>query len=250
MHVGVSATELEHSATPKAAWVPVGCYVSVVDSKPPDHIEARDQTDASLLAERDKTDDQLAKRQAAARAGEDQVVEAARERANDVLDAAREVADHELEVMGATPREQRLVAGLRAAADDALDEERAAAAETLRLERDAHRRALSALLRLEREATNEGLVVERGRADEVIANRDDFLGMVSHDLRDILGTIALGASMLTRPTPTSDTVDPATKLIGERIQRGTARMNRLVGICSTSSRSRPACSSSRASGTT
>ncbi len=200
-----------------------------MDSKPPDHIEARDNTDASLLAERDKTDAELAKRQAAARADEDDVVEAARERAHEVLDAARELADHDLEVMGATPREQRLVADLRAAADGALGEERAAAVETLRVEREAHRRALSALLRLEREATDEGLVVERARADQVIANRDDFLGMVSHDLRDILGTIAIGASILTKPTPTSGSVDPKTKLIGERIQRSAARMNRLVG---------------------
>ncbi len=55
----------------------VACYVSCVDSKEPDHIEARDQTDASLLAERDKTDAELAKRQAVARTDEDEVVETA-----------------------------------------------------------------------------------------------------------------------------------------------------------------------------
>lgn len=200
-----------------------------MEPKPPGHIEARDHTDASLLAERDKTDAELAKRQAALRREEDEVVDTARERAHDVLDSAREQADHELEVIGATPREQRLVADLRAAADVALDAQRALAEETLRIEREAHRRALAELLRLEREATDEGLVVERVRADQVIANRDDFLGMVSHDLRDILGTIALAAAMLTRRTPDRDFVDPATKLLGERIQRGTARMNRLVG---------------------
>jgi signal transduction histidine kinase len=198
-----------------------------VNLKNSDHIEARDQTDANLLAEREKTDAELASRQAAARVDEDEVVEAARERAQDVLEAARGQADHDLDVMGATPREQRLVADLRAVADVALDDQRAAAEKTLEIEREAHQRALSALLRLEREATDEGLVVERARADQVIANRDDFLGMVSHDLRGILGTIALSAERLTRPAPTSDPA--ATKLIGERIQRHTARMNRLVG---------------------
>ncbi|MBA3463605.1 MAG: hypothetical protein H0T46_26850 [Deltaproteobacteria bacterium] len=200
-----------------------------MDSKEPGHIEARDQTDASLLAERDKTDAELAQREAAARADEDEVVEAARERAHEVLDTAREQADQELEAIGATPREQRRIVDMRADADDARDEERAAAEETLRIEREAHRRAVLALLRIEREATDEGLVIERARADQVIASRDDFLGMVSHDLRDILGTIALAASMLTQPTTTSASVDPATKLIGQRIQRGAARMNRLVG---------------------
>ena len=198
-----------------------------IDSKNPDHIEARDHTDASLLAEREKTDAELAKRQAVACAAEDEVVEEARERAHDLLDEARGQADHDLEVKGATPREQQLVAEMRVAADGALDDQRAAAEETLRVEREAHRRALAALLRLERETTDEGLIVERARADQVIANRDDFLGMVSHDLRDILGTIALSATMLTQPAPTGDFA--ATKLVGERIQRSTARMNRLVG---------------------
>ncbi|MDQ3340553.1 MAG: HAMP domain-containing histidine kinase [Myxococcota bacterium] len=200
-----------------------------MDPKDPAHVEARDQTDASLLAERDKTDAELALRQAAARAAEDEVLETARERAHGVLDVAREKANLELEVAGATPREQQLVAEMREAADGARDKERAAAEETLRIERDAHRRAIAALLRIEREATDDGLTEERARADQVIANRDDFLGMVSHDLRDILGTIALSASMLMQPTTTNGSVDPATKRTAQRIQRGTARMNRLVG---------------------
>ncbi|MBA3396353.1 MAG: HAMP domain-containing histidine kinase [Deltaproteobacteria bacterium] len=200
-----------------------------MDSKDPDHLEARDHTDASLHAERDKTDAELAKRQAAVSADADAVVEVARERAHEVLGVAREQADHDLAAIGASPREKRLVSNLRAGADRALDDERAGAQETLRVERAAHRRALSALLRLEREATDEGLVMERARADEVIANRDDFLGMVSHDLRGILGTIAMAASMLRRPTGINGSVDPAILRIGERIERGTARMSRLVG---------------------
>lgn len=190
--------------------------------------EARDNTDASLLAEREKTDAELTANQAVIGADEDQVVELARERAQQTLGAARELADHDLVASGATNQSE--VAHQRAAADAALETERAAADEHLRIERERHARALSALLRLEREATDEGLLVERARADEVIATRDDFLGMVSHDLRDILGTIALGASMLaeTRATTGRD-VDPATLAIAARIQRGAARMNRLVG---------------------
>ncbi|MDP9150360.1 MAG: HAMP domain-containing histidine kinase, partial [Myxococcota bacterium] len=99
----------------------------------------------------------------------------------------------------------------------------------LRVEREEHARALAALLGLERDATDDGLLVERARADEIVATRDDFLGIVSHDLRNILGNIAMGAAVLAQSATAGGPPHQATIAIAERIQRGTARMNRLLG---------------------
>ncbi len=59
-------------------------------------------------------------------------------------------------------------------------------------------RALKGLLPLERERTDRPLLTERLRSDEALSNRDDFLGLVSHDLRDLLGGIVMSASPLAR----------------------------------------------------
>jgi signal transduction histidine kinase len=187
----------------------------------------REETDASLLAERVKTDAELANREKMAEGNEDHIVEVARERAEETLGAARELADVEMAAAGVTRTFKKEVAVERAAADDIVEQERARADERLRVERQEHQDALSALLLFEREATDDGLLVERARADEVVATRDDFLAIVSHDLRNILGSIAMSASLIRRGATGEQ--DAATKGHAERIQRGAARMNRLVG---------------------
>jgi signal transduction histidine kinase len=188
------------------------------------HAERAD-TDASLLAERAKTDAALTKKRSSLQKAEDAVVDLARERAEETLDAARERADREMATAGAAPRVHEKVDLERSAADIAVADERAIADERLRAEREEHRRALHGLLHLEREATDDGLSVERARADQVVSTRDDFLGIVSHDLRNILGSVAMSAAMLTKPGISG----VATAAHAERIQRATARMNRLVG---------------------
>jgi signal transduction histidine kinase len=196
------------------------------DAKPG---KERAETDASLLAERAKTDAELAKKRSSVEADEDHVVEVARERAEEPLDAARERADGDMATAGATPELREKIEAERATADGAVAAERAVADERLRVERDAHGRALFALLRLERDATDDGLLVERTRADEVIATRDDFLGVVSHDMRNILGSIAMSAAALAKRSTVEGNGDAQTMGLTERIQRGTARLNRLVG---------------------
>lgn len=189
----------------------------------------RADTDASLLAERAKTDAELAKKRSSIEADEDHVVEVARERAEETLDAARERADRDMATAGATPEFKKKIEAERVSADGDVAAERAVADERLRVERNAHERALFALLRLERDATDDGLLVERTRADEVIATRDDFLGVVSHDMRNILGSIAMSAAALAKRSTIERDGDAQTMNLTERIQRGTARLNRLVG---------------------
>jgi signal transduction histidine kinase len=84
----------------------------------------------------------------------------------------------------------------RRAADQELALERAHADEVLHAERAARTRLLARLLPLERDQTDQYLLTERARSDEAVANREDILAMVSHDLRDLLGTVVLSASAI------------------------------------------------------
>ena len=81
---------------------------------------------------------------------------------------------------------------------------------------------------MERDATDSYLLTERVRADDAIANRDDFLGIVSHELRNLLGGIVTAAGLLTKMAATAEDGD-GTRTGAERIQRYAARMNRLIG---------------------
>lgn len=187
----------------------------------------RELTDASLLAERARTDEELANARASVEDDADRVVAVARERAEALLLAAREQADEGL--VGAPPHLRVNVEVERAAEDDAVSRERVVADAQLQYERDEGQRAISALLRLERAATDEGLLIERARADDVVQSRDDFLAMVSHDLRTLLGGIAMSASLLARHAVAPGDRDDVVLNHAERVQRFTARMTRLVG---------------------
>jgi signal transduction histidine kinase len=194
----------------------------------PNPRKERDETDASLRKERTHTDAELSKTARSADADADQVVELARVRAEAVLDAARDRVDRDMSA-AQIPREVRKEIEVeRAAQDGAIAEERAVADEQLHVERANRKHALAVLLRLEREATDEGLLVERARADEVVSTRDDFLGMVSHDLRTMLGTISLTAEMLSKSAAKQGTNGATTVAHAERIHRAATRMNRLV----------------------
>jgi signal transduction histidine kinase len=109
-----------------------------------------------------------------------------------------------------------------------LLQERATADESLSQERQVRRRALAALLALERDQTDDDLVLERDRADAAISSRDDFLGIVSHDLRNMLSGMALSAASLMNIECEGE-VARAVARNAQRIQQYTVRMDRLVG---------------------
>jgi signal transduction histidine kinase len=186
----------------------------------------REQTNESLRMEREKTDRALAERQAA-EGDSDLVVHHARESADAVLTEARTKAD---ELLEASPHvgTSATLAQERVLEDEALQDERASADEILRRERDANARVLSRLLPLEREKTDRFLLTERARSDVALTNRDNFLGLVSHDLRNLLGGIVMSAELLSARA--SENEDGAQTLVTTtRIQRYAARMNRLIG---------------------
>ena len=184
----------------------------------------RDQTDESLRKERRNTDQAIAEQRTDVQGNADELVERARQQADEVLDTARDKADEKL----ATARPSQEVVNARAREDEVLEDERDAADETLRREREEQARTLLALLPLEREKTDRYLLTERARSDDKLANRDDFLGMVSHDLRNLLSGIVLNAETLAADAPDSDD-GRRTVAKTNRIQRYVARMNRLIG---------------------
>lgn len=94
---------------------------------------------------------------------------------------------------------------------------------------DERRRALAGFLERERAATDDRLDGERSRADAEVQSRDDFLGIVSHDLKTMLTAMALGMEVLVRNV--NGLSDRATNIrhSAARIQRQVGSMSRLVG---------------------
>jgi len=185
----------------------------------------RKQTDESLADERAKADHALSEKRAAVEQKADVVIERAREEADDVLSAARARADEKLENPVSSKQAQAVIAQERAVEDKVVSDARAEADETLRREREASR---SRLFPLERDETDRYLLTERARSDEDLATRDDFLGMVSHDLRDLLNGILLNALVIADNDGKAE-AGKSSLLAAQRIQRSAGRMGRLIG---------------------
>ena len=188
----------------------------------------RAETDESLRNERNKADQSLLEKQESLEREADVVVDRAREIADVVLSEARDKADQNLD-HGVSPiRAREILDEERALEDVAIQQERTAADESLRLEREEHALTLHRLLPLERERTDRHLLTERTRSDFAISNRDDFLGIVSHDLRNLLQGIVASAELLSLRAP--DDEEGKHVLVGtKRIERYAARMVRLIG---------------------
>ena len=189
---------------------------------------AREQTDQSLRAERQTTDQALVERLAGSEKRADDVVEHARERADAILDTARERVDRKLDAGEPGAGVRDAIGSGRALEDEVLHDERALADEVLRRSREDQALILAELRPLEREQTDRDLLTERSHADDQVANRDDFLGMVAHDLRSLLCGVVLEASQLSKRA--TDSAEGRQTLAGlKRLQRYAASMNRLIG---------------------
>jgi signal transduction histidine kinase len=188
----------------------------------------REQTDATLRAEREKTDQELLARSAHIADDADEVVERARERAKIVLDTARARADAQLDGGDTSAVARDALVTERRQEDVAIAAEYATTDAAVEQERQARQRAMTRLLALEREETDQTLAIERERADTLVAARDDFLAMVSHDLRTMLGGIVMNAALLIHDAGDDDRGRAVIRR-ADSIQRFTARMNRLVG---------------------
>ncbi len=184
----------------------------------------RAKTDDSLRTERAKTDDALKGDRASAARGAQGVVDEARTVADAVVRTARRKVD---DAPAARDRDPAAVARERKRADRVVGAERAAADQVLEGDIEDRADALNALLVHERAATDAFLLTERARSDDAVENRDDFLGMVAHDVRNLLNLVVLSLELL-RPRDEAEP-DPQVAATADRIRRYVARMNRLVG---------------------
>ncbi len=184
----------------------------------------RARTNRSLRAERADSD----KVQVDAKAAEtvaDGVVAKARSEADEVLVAAREKADQSAP---AEASDQTQVVRDRAKADSVVEVQRSVADDRLRHRRESEREALLHLLPLERQHTDRDLLSERLRSDEAVESRDDFLAIVTNDLRNLLRGVAFSAMSLSSGKVETEE-GQAIVATGLRIQHYVARMNRLIG---------------------
>ncbi|MEO8430848.1 MAG: HAMP domain-containing sensor histidine kinase [Acidobacteriota bacterium] len=193
-------------------------------------LSGRERTDESLRSERQRADAGQDESGAAREKDADRVILQARRQADDVLDLARDKADQQLEDAGLPSEAVAAIANVskgRAFEDELLRMERARADESLRQERRQRARMLSAL-RVDREKTNLDLLTERARSDEALSHRDDFLGIVSHDLRNLLHGIVMSAELLGQEGAGGGARSDVREGT-DRIQRYAGRMERLIG---------------------
>lgn len=208
--------------------------------------KARDSADQVLKAARNRAESRLE----AARKEQREVVTEERARADALLRQERTAAD----VAYTELRKARKIADsdlkdARAQADIRLEEvrahegeivksERARAKETLRGEQDTAdfnlleergRRdiLLAQLLRVERSETDLKLLLERSRADHAVVTRDEFLGMVTHDVRSMLSSITMIAGMIVKNASDDDRTRVSKWAV--MIENSAARIDRLVG---------------------
>ena len=181
----------------------------------------REQTDESLRVEREKADQTLEDGGSAIDETADAVISRARSRADEVLAAARAKTDRASAPGTPIPM---ILKSERVREDQVLQDERAYADELLREERAEH----LALLSRERQETDKDLSHERELSDDALATRDEFLGIVSHDLRNLLNAIVGSAALIEKGALQPNLVEQVVTH-ARRIQRAGARMNRLIG---------------------
>ena len=187
----------------------------------------RTKTDKSLREERENTDDAIRGDRKSAERVAEKVIDKARALADKVVTAERKKTDQKAKLPARATTPQRLH-GQRAAADAATRGQRATADDALRTDLRERADALEALLVHERAATDAYLLTERVRSDDDVAHRDDFLGMVAHDVRNLLNGVILNLELLAPAAPTAPP-DPRLVAATGRIRRDVGRMNRLIG---------------------
>ncbi len=183
-------------------------------------LSERSRTDESLRLERDMADRAMEDDLSTADETADAVISRARALADALLAAARDKTDRE----AASEHPSDTLKTSRAAEDRLVLRERVAADQILRDERAGH----TALLQLEREGTDQDLSHERERSDHALAARDEFMGIISHDLLNILNAV-MGFAALIETEVSGDVRVERVVTHARRIQRSGGRMRRLVG---------------------
>ena len=200
--------------------------------------ELRAKTDKSLEQERDKTDKYLEKIQEVAEEAIE-AIQSTRASTDEDLESQRAETDLEKAQHQLDTRDRTVLAAL----ETKLDQERELSDKALQAERDEEDRVrtkervqqrllVEALLEHERKKTDTSLQKERVHIDRetqaAIVTRDQFVAILSHDLRNLLVAISLGAQSMRRGLG-KDSVDAGNLRKQLRIiEQSTAGMDRMI----------------------
>ena len=174
--------------------------------------KGRNQTDKSLSAERAKTDESLSKGRIKSERQADDAVLLDRAKADEARKRARLDADQLSKSGRANPGvsrmeerrdSDRVLLQERQHSDDALNSARQLMDSVLERERSQKRAVALALFQAERKETDKDLKDERSQTDvevqraaAALTTRDEFLSIVSHDLRNPMGAISMATDLL------------------------------------------------------
>lgn len=194
--------------------------------------ELREKTDRSLEEERDKTDEYLTKPFQEVDEKTRETVHSIRHAVDQTKEIQREALDDDKERVRATadtPLSQvddELLAEERARFDTLQAAEREAV-DRVRAEESAQKESLvNALLEQERQQTDSHLLDERVNADRELITREQFLSIVSHDLKNPLAAISISARLMRKSLSKGETGSLLQHL--ERIQHSADAMGRMI----------------------
>jgi signal transduction histidine kinase len=231
-------------------------------SNTPPLLQERELTDGSLVIERGRTDESLGDLRNKTERETDEKVKSDRQEADDAraqnraetdIDAfVREAESGGFQANNKTEEHQVLEDRLneqRQSDDDVAGTERLLMDAAIRNERAQKETLLNQLLHKERGETDENLLRERQHTDsevqrhsELLTNeqsshsetkaalttRDEFLAIVSHDLRNPIGTIIAFANLLLEDSAAAQMGDESKKWV-EVIKRNAKTSLRLIG---------------------
>jgi len=186
----------------------------------------RERTDGAFVDERARAEAAEAEKAEIEGAGRE-VVKGERDEANQSLAWVRDAADEKLDAATARIHTDAAVMSERKLEDDLIGELCARADGCPRRTSEVSADALARLILVEREHADQHLLTERACSDTAVANRDAFLGMVTHDLRDLLSGIVLSARLI-HQLAGEQQHKQVSLLEAQRIQRSVGRMNRMI----------------------
>lgn len=200
----------------------------------------RTKTDVSLKYERNKTDNYLDHESQNIEDKSDKVINSNRKEADKKLKVQRAEVDSEKikEERGSTP----LLDAERERSDHAQKIARAEEDKARNSERYQKRLVAEALLETERKDTDNNLLDERNSSDKAtkqdsilivnaenaLVTRDQYLAIVSHDLKNPLSAISLGTGVLKRSVLNGKSDQESIVKSLEGIERNVASMDRMI----------------------
>ncbi len=212
--------------------------------------DERKKTDDSLVAERDKTNESLKKSKSSTERQTDKQVQGERLEADQTTSESRDIADSDSnkkrEESGYVTKDEKQIGSdqlinERDRSDKAVELERSRVDLAIDKERELKSALASQLLEQERKLTDKNLSAERTRADSEVklttgllsdevsehsktkislTTRDEFLAIVSHDLKNPIGTASMCAEMLLE--------DPAFLILGTEARKSVELIKRNI----------------------